>query len=48
MNHSPPNVPLGREVGDIEIIDSTPSDIRYVAGKYSLVIGCVKHIVHQF
>ena len=48
MNHSLPNVPFGCKVGDVEIINSTPSDIGYVTSNYRFVIGRVEHVVHQF
>lgn len=48
MNHSLPNVPFGCKVGDVEIINSTPSDIGYVTSNYRFVIRRVEHVVHQF
>jgi hypothetical protein len=45
---APPDVPLGGDTGDIEVVDATPLYVRQVACYVGLVIRRVEVFVDEF
>jgi hypothetical protein len=45
---APPDIPLGGDTGDIEVVDPTPLDVRQVACYVGLVICRVEVFVDEF